>query len=51
VVLESMADELKTVSSRNVNKRDALEQLVDREDATVSMLSVHVAVVKNGGQP
>lgn len=51
VVLESMADELKTVSSRNVNKRDALKQLVDREDATVSMLSVHVAVVKNGGQP
>jgi hypothetical protein len=31
VVLESIALELKTVSSRNVNKRDALKQIVDKE--------------------
>jgi hypothetical protein len=36
VVLESIANELKTVSSRNVNKRDALKQLADREDAKIS---------------
>jgi hypothetical protein len=45
VVLESIANELKTVSSRNVNKRDTLKQLVDREEAEISMLSVHAAVV------
>ena len=49
VVLESIASELKTVSSRNINKRDALKQLVDREDAGISMLSVHAAVAKAGG--
>ena len=49
VVLESIANELKTVSSRNINKRDALKQLVDREDAEISMLSVHAAVAKAGG--
>jgi hypothetical protein len=48
VVLESIANELK--SSHAMNKRDALKQLADREDAEVSMLSVHAAVVKNGGQ-
>jgi hypothetical protein len=51
VVLESIADELKTVSPRNVSKRDALKQVADREDAKVSMLSVHAAVAKDGGQP
>jgi len=49
VVLESIANELKTVSSRNISKRDALKQLVDREDAEISMLSVHAAVAKAGG--
>jgi hypothetical protein len=49
VVLESMADELKTVSSRTFNKRDALKQLVAREDAKISLSSVHAAVVKAGG--
>jgi len=43
-VLESIANELKAVSSRNVNKRDALKQLVDREDAKIAVLSVHAAV-------
>ena len=47
VVLESIANEVKTVSSPN--KRDALKQIVDREEAKISMLSVHAAVVKNGG--
>jgi hypothetical protein len=46
VVLESIAQELTTVSSRNVNKRDALKQLVDREEANASMLSAHAAVVR-----
>jgi hypothetical protein len=49
VVLDSIANELKTVFSRNINKRDALKQLVDREDAKISMLSVHAAVGKVGG--
>lgn len=47
VVLESIANELKTMSSRN--RRDALKQLVDREEAKISILSVHAAVVKDGG--
>ncbi len=49
VWLESIADELKTVSSRNVNKRDALKQIVNREEARMSLLSVHAALVKTGG--
>jgi hypothetical protein len=48
VVLESIANELKTVSSRNVNKRDALKQIVDREETEISALSIHAAVVKTG---
>jgi hypothetical protein len=47
VALESIANEVKAVSSPN--KRDALKQIVDREEAKISMLSVHAAVVKNGG--
>jgi hypothetical protein len=50
VPLESIADELKTVSSRNVNKRDALKQILNREEARMSVLSVHAALVKTGGQ-
>jgi hypothetical protein len=46
VRLESIADELKTVSSRNANKRDALKQIVNREEARMSVLSVHAALVK-----
>src|SRR5262249_55311197 len=49
VYLESMANELKTLSSRNVNKRDALKQLLDREGARMSMLSVHATPNKTGG--
>jgi hypothetical protein len=41
VRLESIADELKNVSSRNVNKRDALKQIVSREEARMSVLLVH----------
>jgi hypothetical protein len=48
VRLESIADELKTVSSRNVNKRDALKQIVNWEEARMSVLSVYAAVVKAG---
>src|SRR6266481_2173039 len=44
VVLETMAAELNTVK-----KRDALQKIVDRENATISMLSVHAAV--NAGGP
>ena len=40
VVLESIADELRTVSSRNINKRDALKQIADREDVAISMLAI-----------
>ena len=50
VRLESMADEIKTVSSRSVNKRDALKQLLNREEGRLSLLSVHAALVKTGGQ-
>jgi hypothetical protein len=47
VVLESIAHELTTVSSRSVNRRDALKQIVDREEAETSMLSVHAVVDTN----
>jgi hypothetical protein len=50
VRLESVADELKTVSSHNVNKRDALKQIVNTEEARMSILSVHAALAKTGGQ-
>jgi len=49
VLLENVANELKTMSSRNVNKRDALKQLTDKEDARISMLSIHAMVTKAGG--
>ena len=49
VLLESVANEIKIVSSRNVNKRDALKQILDREEARMSVLSVHAALVKTGG--
>ena len=49
VALESMADEIKIVSSRSVNKRDALKQLLNREEGRLSLLSVHAALVKTGG--
>ena len=50
VVFESTADEIKIVSSRNpFNKREALKQLADKEDAELSILSVHAALVKTGG--
>ena len=49
VRLESMADEIKIVSSRSVNKRDALKQLLNREEGRLSLLSVHAALVKTGG--
>jgi hypothetical protein len=49
VPLESMADEIKIVSSRSVNKRDALKQLLNREEGRLSLLSVHAALVKTGG--
>lgn len=47
--LESMADELKALSSSNTNKRDALKQLADREEARMSVLSAHATPTKNGG--
>ncbi len=49
VRLESVADELKSVSSRNVNKRDALKQIVNTEEARMSVLSAHAALAKTGG--
>jgi len=49
VRLESMADEIKIVSSRSVNKRDALKQLLNREEGRLSLLSIHAALVKTGG--
>ena len=48
MLLELTASELKTVCSRNVNKRDALKQFGDREDAKIPILSVHAALTKNG---
>jgi hypothetical protein len=48
VLLESIANELKTVSASNINTRDALQQIVNREQARSSALSVHAAV-KAGG--
>jgi hypothetical protein len=44
VRLESIANELKTVSAGNANKREALKQIVDREGARLSLLSVHAAL-------
>ena len=44
-----MADEIKIVSSRSVNERDALKQLLNREEGRLSLLSVHAALVKTGG--
>ncbi len=49
VYLESIANELKALSSRNVNRRDALQQIVNREEARMSVLSVHAALVKTEG--
>jgi hypothetical protein len=49
VYLESMANELKALSSRNVNRRDALQQIVNREEARMSLRSVHAALVKTEG--
>jgi hypothetical protein len=49
VLLESIANELKT-ASRSVNKRDALQQIVNREQARSSVLSVHAAVKAGGPQ-
>ena len=49
VVLESLAAELRAVSSHSINKRDALKQIADREDAKISILAIHAAVVKTGG--
>jgi hypothetical protein len=48
VLLDQIAREFKIASSRD-DKRDAAKQLTDREDARVSILSVHAAVTKNGG--
>jgi len=48
VRLESIANELKSVS-RNVNRRDMLKQIVNTEEARMSVLSVHAALVKTGG--
>jgi hypothetical protein len=50
VRLQSMADEIKNVSSRSVNKRDALQQILNREEARMSVLSVHAAVKTGGPQ-
>jgi len=50
VRLESIANELKAVSSLNVNKRrEALQQIVNREEARMSVLSPHAALVKTEG--
>ncbi len=49
VRLESIANELKNVSSRNVNRRDAVKQIVNREEATLAVLSAHEALVRTGG--
>jgi hypothetical protein len=46
--LESLADEIKAVSSRSLDKRDALKQIADRKDAQISMLAIHTSV-KEGG--
>jgi len=48
-LLESVANEIKIVSSRSVNKRDTLKQILDREETRISVLSVHAALVKTGG--
>jgi len=44
VVLETISAEL------TAKKRDALQKIVDRENATISMLSVHAAVKAGGPQ-
>jgi hypothetical protein len=49
VALESMANELKNVSSRSTDKRGALKQILDKEESRMSLLSVHTALVKTGG--
>jgi len=43
--LDSIANELKTVKNR-----DELQQIMKREQARLSLLSVHAELVKNGGQ-
>lgn len=48
-LLESIANEIKILSSRNVNKRDTLKQLLDRENARMSRLSAHATPTKTGG--
>lgn len=45
VLLEQMANELKTAKNR-----DALTQIANREQARLSVMSAHAALVKTGGQ-
>src|SRR5207247_6756795 len=53
IYLESIANEVKAVSSSSgiVNRRDALKQIVNREEARMSLLSVQAALVKTTGGP
>jgi hypothetical protein len=48
VRLESIANELKSLSSRNVNKRDTLNQILNREKLRISISAVHESLVKTG---
>ena len=49
VLLESIANELKALSSRNLNKRDTLNQILNREKLRMSILAVHESLVKTAG--
>jgi len=46
--LQSIAKELKALSSRNVNKRDTLNQILNREKLRMSISAVHESLVKTG---
>lgn len=48
-LLESIANELKALSSRSVNKRDTLNQILNREKLRMSISAVHESLVKTGG--
>ena len=48
-LLESIANELKALSPRNVNTRDTLNQILNREKFRMSILAGHGSLVKTGG--
>ena len=48
--LEALANEIKSVSGNSNDRRDALKQIVSKEEGRLAVLSPQAALVKTGGQ-